>query len=84
MTKNLTVLCDLFDKTEIDYEIIAENEISVETMALGLEYKNPQFATDQDLDNEGLWEGETYVHIIENHLGLFTMVTAKAVRYNDD
>ena len=79
MTKNLQTLCNLFDKTEIDYEIIAENQISVETMAIDLECKNPQFATDKDLD-KGLWEGEAYVHIIENHLGLFTMVTAKETR----
>ena len=83
MTKNLQTLCDLFDKTEINYEVLAENEISVETMALSLELKNPQFATDEDLD-EGLWEGEEYVHIIENHLGLFTIVTAKEARYNND
>ena len=83
MTKNLQALCDLFDKTEIDYEVIAENEISIEIMALGLELKNPQFATDKDLD-EGLWEGEEYVHIIENHLGLFTIVAAKEARYNND
>lgn len=75
MTKNLQNLCTLFDATDIDYNIIAENEISVEAMALGLEHKDPQFITDETLD-EGIWLGENYIHICENPQGAFSITIA--------
>jgi hypothetical protein len=78
MTKNLKTLCDLFDNTDIDYKIIADNEISVEVLSLGLERKNPQNATDEDLD-EGLWLGNEYIHICESSLGLFSITVVTAI-----
>ena len=83
MTKNLQTLCDLFDKTNIDYEIVAENQISVEIMALELEHKNPQFATNKDLD-EALWGFEEYVHIFENSLGEFEIIVAREKEIPND
>lgn len=81
MTKNIQTLCDLFDETGINYEVVADNEISIEALALGLEHKNPQFATDVDLD-EGIWQGEGYIHISEVPLGMLSISIANEVRYD--
>ena len=71
-TKNLQNLCALLKATDIDYNIIAENEISIEAMALGLEHQDPQFTTTNKNLDEGEWMGEDYyIHIHENSQGLF-------------
>ena len=81
MTKNIQTLCDLFNKTKINYEVIADNEISVEALALGLEHQNPQFATEADLD-KGIWQGESYIHICEAPLGMFSISVVNEVCYD--
>lgn len=74
MTKNLQNLCALFDATDIDYNIIAENEISVESMALGLEHKDPQLIITNESLDEGIWLGDEYIHICENSQGTFSII----------
>ena len=81
MTKKIQALCDLFDETGIDYEVVADNEISVEALALGLEHQNPQFATDADLD-KGIWQGEGYIHFCEAPLGMLSISIANEVHYD--
>ena len=81
MTKNIQTLCDLFDKTDINYEVVADNEISVEALALGLEHQNPQFVTNADLD-KGIWQGESYIHICEAPLGMLSISVVNEVCYD--
>ena len=88
MTKNLHTLCCLLIKTDIDYTVISDNEISIEAMALRLigAKDNPKIiqTAGNPMEEDTLWEGESYLHITEEKDGSFSLVSLRTEEMGAD
>lgn len=80
MTAKLQALCNLLTEAEINFTIVSPHEISIESMSLIDTMRQPETATDEDVeaDNEEnprfLWTRDTYLHIMEDNKGRFNLL----------